>query len=540
MKSRIARLKALVSASEASSLAAVLAFLTACGGSTVVAPGDADFPQLVVDQLRSQGMEVSVGYPRMYTQAESVYTYPVFHSCYGNNPASPYVLPVVKSWPEEYVDPAMKDGFVKTLPGYSATYRLDPTEAVILFGRMPPAARYMGLQSWLFTTGYLENGSPWNANAYDLFAARAGSLIQYLFATVPANPARVQSFSSVDNNINNVVMQNQSGAPWDQIRYFVITPDQATDGAVRAALDRLRVDPGAIFTEGIPPRFAIDSASLELPGAVVGPLGLDAGAADFLTLLRYAMPEDEQAADLWREILPLTVLRVRPSTRRAAAPWADRIAEPRTAVDESYLADDLRALISGIEARALGEGLTLDTDEPMVDLLIDLGQFGPASREIGMNALGDNQDASYFLFKPKPLDTGKVYAVVGTLATETGNGTYVGLSVNDASLLKGVANISDPTLKGSAMGYSGIPNRDKFFVRYFARDCTDIASLTDGAGTSVTADMVPMAGDTVAPGDPTLHGFFSAAVRNYVARGSTRGPDSTRQLRPHVLTFSRQ
>ena len=80
----------------------------------------------------------------------------------------------------------------------------------------------------------------------------------------------------------------------------------------------------------------------------------------------------------------------------------------------------------------------------MVDLLMDLGQFGPACREIGMNCLGDSQDASYFLFKPKPLDTGKIYAVVGTLATETGNGTYVGLSVNDASLLKGVAEHCRP------------------------------------------------------------------------------------------------
>lgn len=42
-----------------------------------------------MSQLRSQGMEVSVGYPKMYIQADCVYAYPVFGSCYGNNPPRP-------------------------------------------------------------------------------------------------------------------------------------------------------------------------------------------------------------------------------------------------------------------------------------------------------------------------------------------------------------------------------------------------------------------------------------------------------------------
>jgi hypothetical protein len=537
MKKQILAAIALVAAG-AMSLAAVLIGLSGCGQSDELAPGKEDFEQKLVSQLRSQGMEVSVGYPKMYTQAECVDTYPVFHSCFGNNPASPYVIPVVKSWPEEYVDPAMANGLGKTQPGYSTTYRLDPTEAIIVFGKMPPKARYMGLQTWLFTNKWLSAASPWDTLAYDLFAGRAGPLIQYLFQTVPGNQSRVLSWSSFDNNINNVVMERQSGSPWEQIRYFVITPDQTTDSAVRAALDSLRVDASAIFTERIPPRFAADKTSLELPGAVVGPMGLDDKSVDFVTMLRYAMPVDEPAADRWRETLPLTVLRVRPLSKRLAVPYGDRIAEPRTAVDESFLSDDLKALVSAIAARAPSQGLKLDTDEPMADLLTDLGQFGPACRKIGMNCLGDNQDASYFLFRPKPLDTGKIYAVVGTLATETGNGTYVGLSVNDASLLKGVANVSDLALKGSASGYTSVPYRDKFFVRFFARDCAAIAGLTNGACTTITPDMVPLASNTTAPGDPTLHGYFSAAVRAYVALGSTRGPDSTKQLRSRVLTFS--
>lgn len=517
-------------------LATVLAGAVAFAGPAAAPPkpGTGNFVQSLVRELRSSGLEVTVGYPRLYTQADCAYTYPVFNNCYGNNPAAPYVIPVVKPWPEEYVDPAMKTGIAKTRPGYNSTYRLDPREAIVFFGRMPPPARYTALQTWVWTTEWLTDDSPWDEVAWGIFKERAGSLIQYLFTTVPGNPARVESFSSVDNNINNLVMEKKSGPPWDEIRYFVITPDQRTDEAVREALYSLGVDEDEIFTEGIPEAFA---------GEPVGPLGLDAKAVDFLTLLRYAMPEDEQAAEVWRKSLPLNVLRVRRADSVAAVPYESRMADERTAVDEvsdPELSDGLTNLVNAVVTRAESLGLKLDiAPEPMVDILEELGQFGPECRKIGMNCLGDGQDASYFLIKPKPLDTGQIYAVVSTLATETGNAIYVGLSVNDASRLNGVLNVSDIKLKGSAGSYVGaVSDPDEFFVYFFTRDCDAIAGLTDGACTTITSDMVPLAGDDKAPGDAELHGMFSAAVRNYVALGSERGPDPTKQLRPLVLTFS--
>ncbi len=501
--------------------------------------GTGSFEKRLVQELRRSGLEVSVGYPALYTQADCGYSYPALHNCYGNNPSAPYVIPVVKPWPQEYVDPAMQNAYGRTRPGYSSTYRLDPREAIVFFGTMPPPARYMGLQTWVATTGWVSEESPWDEAAYDQFAARAGALTQYLFGTVPGNQSRVQSLSSIDNNINNVVMQNQSGRPWDQIRYFVVTPDQAMDDVVRGALTALGVDSGAIFTEGIPQAFQ---------GAPVGPLGLDATAAEFTTFLRYSDADDQRAADAWRANLPLSVLRVReqPSSPRPAVPYDPVLAEARTAVDEVGDADltaGLATLVDAVVARAGSDPWTLglEREEQMIDLLNELGQFGPDCRAIGMNCLGDNQDASYFLVKPVPLDTGKVYAIVSTLATETGNGTYVGLSVNDASLLKGVANLSDGDLLGSASSYAAeVPDAQKFFVHFFSRDCDAIRGLADGACTTITKGMVPVAGDDRAPGDPELHGMFSVAVRTYVKPGSERGPDPTLQLRPVVLTFAQQ
>jgi len=102
--------------------------------------------------LEASGFQVSTGYPKMYRFEDCIdHTYPVLNNCFLANPAAPYVVPVVKSWPDEYVDPATVNAIVETEPGYSATYRLDLGEAIVIFGRMPPPGRYMGLQTWEFS-----------------------------------------------------------------------------------------------------------------------------------------------------------------------------------------------------------------------------------------------------------------------------------------------------------------------------------------------------------------------------------------------------
>lgn len=512
-------------------------------------PATAGLTQRLVHGLRSDGFEVTIGYPKVYTQRDcDEFTYPQMENCFGNNPAAPYIVPVVKSWPEEFVDPATANALGRTRPGYTSTYRLDPREAIVVLGELPPPARYFGLQSWVFTKEWLTPASPWLPAAYDFFASRAPDLVDYLFGTVPNNPARLQSFSSVSNNINNVVITEQSGAAFGQTRYFVITPDQVMDRTLRDALGRLGVRDEDVFTEPIPINDAYGS---------IGSLGLGPQDNEFITGLRYAMPEDERAADTWRNSLPLTVLRIRehPSSERAPEPFPTFVEDARTAEPELPLAAGMSELVA--EVCAAAEPWGLDTtasgcaEAPpypttrMIDLLSDLGQFGPECRSIGMNCLGDGQDASYFLARSLSLDDGQVYAVVGTLATETGNATYVGLSVNDVSTLKGVANIPDldlvdpaGDLKGSAEVFEQ-PGQDfgKYFIHFFTRDCSAIDGLAAGACTSITEDMVPRAGDAAAPGDPDLLGKFSAAVRAYVKPGTARGPDPALQLRPRTLTF---
>jgi hypothetical protein len=85
----------------------------------------------------------------------------VLKNCLANNPAAPWVAPIVKTWPDEYVDPAAVNAVGKVPSGYTGTYRLDPRDAIVVYGEMPPPGHYMSLQTWEFS----QNGR-WSADTY--------------------------------------------------------------------------------------------------------------------------------------------------------------------------------------------------------------------------------------------------------------------------------------------------------------------------------------------------------------------------------------
>lgn len=183
----------------------------------------------------------------------------------------------------------------------------------------------------------------------------------------------------------------------------------------------------------------------------------------------------------------------------------------------------------------------------MWDVASDYGWTGPYCRSIGMNCQADQQEAALPFSSPRFLDTGQVLAVVGTLATETGNATYVGLSANDLSMMAGVANALDADLKdsdgnviikglkGSAGSYaSTVANTDKFFVYYFAWDCDVLSGVARGEYcVAIPDDLLPPD-----EGDPSLRRTFTIGLRGYIAPGTQTGPDSSKLLAPRIFTFA--
>jgi len=161
---------------------------------------------------------------------------------------------------------------------------------------------------------------------------------------------------------------------------------------------------------------------------------------------------------------------------------------------------------------------------------------GPKCMEIGMNCLGDTQDTTYQGTTNLSLNNGQIYAVVGTLGTETGNATYVGLSVNESLMVKGLININSDQLKNTALSYAGqVNNADKFYVYYFTRDCSDIQALTDGNCFSISDTMILPCSD---PATQTCD-YLKLVQREYIAKGTRHGPDSTLTLLPRLLKLKK-
>jgi hypothetical protein len=163
---------------------------------------------------------------------------------------------------------------------------------------------------------------------------------------------------------------------------------------------------------------------------------------------------------------------------------------------------------------------------------------GPECVKVGMNCLAPSEDAAYFMSSRLWLPDDRVYAVVGALGTQTDNATYVGLGLNSSVTQLGFANIDDDKLAGSANGYD-VPNHDRFFLQYFARDCTGLEALTAGSHCYSIGAQLP---DCPDPTDLTC-AMLVLSLRDYLLPGSQpgsqRGPEPKLTLNPLFIPLQR-
>jgi hypothetical protein len=460
--------------------------------------------------LEANGYEVARGYWTLWGVEDCKYPLRTVGFCYGNNPVAPYVIAVLPRWKDEFVDRSLHHALMAAQRNMAPNYRLDEREALVVVAELPPSARYFGIQSNVFTRET-------TLNPADSIYQRVidPQLRNILFAVSP-NPSRMMMVASIGNSTNNVLIEQRSGAAFDQHRYFVITLDESMADVMTAALLRAGVPTADhVFTEPVSP-------------ALVR-VGLGREADDLITYIRYAMPNDSVAGEAWRERLPLTILRVRARSSSAPTnPFPIPAYEPRAwNYDErSALAGDLQALVGTV--RAHWNQPEAET-RPFFSAFIYLDLVGqhclgypPHPRRAPMNCLGDTQDTDYQISQSLHIDDGQVIALVGTLATETGNATYVSLSVNWFPALVGVQNLSDTQLKGSAADFAGVLQHDArlFYVHYLARDCSGLHPCVE-----IPRKLVPV-GETI-----------KVIQRNYVAPGSRRGPDPTKLLNPVAVVL---
>ena len=400
------------------------------------------------------------------------------------------------------------------LRNMSATYRLDPHEALVIVAQLPPEARYFGIQSNDFT-----RQAAFNPNDPIIPHVSEDPLLESILFGASPDPSRRMMVASIGNSTNNVVIENQTKQiPWNRPAYIVITSDSGLAAEMTNALVQAGASASGVFTEPVS------------PGLVK--LGIDRSADDLITYIRYSMPVDKVAGEQWRQNLPLTILRVRDvSSRQYNNPLPIPTYTPRSAnYNENQLTDDLGALGDAVRASWNQPGaavLPFFSAYKYLDLIgqhcLGYGYPDPAVVRGPMDCLGDTQDADYQISQSAKIDNGQVIAVTGTLSTETGNATYTSLSVNWFPELVGVKNIDDTTLKGTAASFASAlqHNSDWFYVYYVARDCTGLANCVQ-----ITTQQVPRGGT------------IKLIQRNYVNPGSTNGPNPDDILNPVVIVLN--
>lgn len=496
--------------------------------------------------LHTQGYEVLRGYFKLYTNADCDLSYWVMHTCYANNPAAPYVLPIVPPWPGqrgpgEWVDPATKGAFGKTLYGYNASHRFDPREALIILAQMPPPASYFGQQTYLFTrAGELHT----NSSQYQWINKNIPYMLPVFFGLVPHEPQnahRVEIMADVSDSNNNAVIANKSGNFWNQFRYFIVTPNPAMDSAVRKLFANIGVADNAVFTEKIPNHLLELPVPPPVPDDTAVRFGLHQQADDFVTVIRYAMPVDESSADRWRQDLPLVVLRVRNlGAENQTYQWPGFEKRTPSQPPETWYDDQPQNYLTSL-ATAICAMWNQPGCETTPFLNLQLRPFkltGPECLVAWMNCLAPGEDSSYLMSGKLPLDADHVYAIVGPLSTATNNATYVGLGLNSSVKQLGFDNISGDKLAGSAYGYTSAIPSEMFFVQYFARDCT---GLRDRLPSDVTfncypiGDKLPWCQDKTDPGCDMLN----LSLRGYIRPTTQRATDPASVLSTRFIVLKR-
>jgi len=458
--------------------------------------------------LETRGYAVARGYWTLWGIDDCKYPIQTLGYCYGNNPTAPYVLAVVPQWKDEYVDQRFHHIITEPQRNMIASYRLDSREALVILAEMPPAARYFGIGTNVFT-----REDAFNPGDIILPRVAADPLLQSILFGVSPDPARRMMLSSIGNATNNVVMERQTGeSAWGKQRYFVITSDESLAEAMTEALGRAGVSSSAVFTEPVSPSLVH--------------VGLDRPADDLFTYIRYALPEDAAMGEQWRRQLPLTILRVRDTSARIYdRPFPIPTYTPRTAAyDETVLADEFKTLLNAVRAywnQPQADTVRFFSAYRFLDLVGQHCLGHPDPNRGPMDCLGDTQDADYQISPSFHIDDGQVIAVVGTLATQTGNARYVSVSVNWFPQLVGVANIDDTDLDGTAGGFAGAPQHAAlFYVYYFARDCTGLANCLE-----VQKKFVPV-GEII-----------KVIQRNYINPISTNGADPFKLLNPMAIVL---
>jgi hypothetical protein len=511
------------------------------GPKSEVNPGRVPMGQYT-SWLKSLGPQYNVvqGSVFLMTNDECPEFVAIFNSCFGQNPASPYIIPQPPI-DASYVDPYYATGLNTKGPHNQTTniiYRLGDQDALVTIISYPPRAAYLGYVSYVFTR---------EASDYAGIPPPAPPLTRQ----PSPDPARLEIFGSIGNGLNNVTVQNQLGvAPWgNAIVAYITTPNENLAAALTASAKKHGIDSKSIFVEPV--------------GANVI-TGNDSTADDMITLMRYAVAESATAADDWTTSLNKNVLVYKVSNSTVPVqrygeitytPHTVNVSETAYAPSLSTAQQQLATLLQNYLATKQSSEAAYQPLVPTTHVdsngVPEGGLVGASCIQTGTNCEGDSQDTSTYAYLPLTFlglqQTAFVVGVNHSVAA-LNNSRYVSVAVYEGDSQSGVASASQTNpqaagfnsgnLTGSAQGTLqaleiAIPpqytellaNLPALYVTAVARN---INNPTIKAANQYT---INLEGISLVP----ELAFLILTERSYILPGSTAGGNVDQMIYPLVV-----
>ena len=489
-----------------------------------------------IKNLASQNYTVVQGNVFLMVNTECPTFVAIFDSCFGNNPAAPYIIPQPPI-EQSYVDPYYAvqletpgpDGLTNII------YRLGNNDALVTIIAYPPKAAYFGYQSYVFTREISDYAG----------------ITPPRTPTVSPDPSRYEIFGSIGNDVNSVLVQNQYGsAPWGgTVVMYITTPNQNLANALIANASSNGINPNSMFVEPV--------GSNVLTGN-------DASADDLVTLMRYAVPESTSAASEWQNALSSNVLVYKVTNTDIAVSrfGANQYTARVTNTDETGLTTALQQLAALLQTYLADTQTPSDTAashqteatvEDDANGIPTSGAVGSACIAYGVNCEGDNQDTSAYatllnyVLLLGPEETAFI-AGVNHSVESVNNNHSISVDIYNASNSSGVASASqtNPTAVGfdsgfltgsaqqvlTALGITIPPedtelteNLSKLYVTFIARNCHN---ATIAAANAYCIDLM---GSSLIPVEDPI----SIIERSYVVPGTTTGGNPAKMVYPYII-----
>ena len=351
-------------------------------------------------------------------------------SCFGNNPATPYVAFWLPPGPGQ-----TGRSILKSPKGLAVDWHLGKDEAVVYIGRTPPECSYFSYRSYVFDKFYPHEGQ------YKRVFGDLGDAL---------NLKTIKTEGTPDGSVGN---------PFNQTTIVVSAADRKIAERIIEAANLAGYPSSIINTDVIP------SSILNM--------GLDNSSDTFAFIIRLNFFQDQFAGNAYVSHPPGTVLRMTPKQPVKPDLYAVPQLRVRGTGDASEL--DLMPALDELRAAILAKYGNLSAAETGTHVWLYTPAQGYDGIQRAVMVLGPNRDAFYLNTTTFTLgnDADEFLIVYGVDHAATGKATYSNFALYGADILNGVGCVNSQNLSGTAVEYlPGNPEAKYLYVWKVARNCS--------------------------------------------------------------------